>query len=536
MSTFRTTAARTKPAKRESPSAPSPEPLPQLEGWQRWRSLVLILLGGQLPYLAFVGFGFWPLAFVAFVPFLFVLEWERERRPRMLLGLAWIHGAIQHAGGYYWLVDMLQNFSGFGSLANIGISSVFWFFQGGQMVVFAWLYTRARSRGWAVFPVAVAGFCATELFYPFLFPAFVGNSFVELTALIQIVDLGGPVLLTGLYIAANVAVYELLVALLSRTRLPRTSPAIAVGAIALSLLYGVYRIDEVEGRMSAAPKITVGMVQANMGIFAKRSDPREGHRRHVEDTLRLEREVNPDLVVWPESAFAYFVPASRGNLQRFVTGRIRTPLLFGGLARRDRKSFNTAFLVDGEGDVIATYDKTFLLAFGEYLPFGDTFPILYEWSPNSGRFSPGTHQKPMPFEDYRISTLICYEDVLPGFTRAAVQEADPHLLVNITNDAWFGDTHEPWIHLALARFRAVEHHRYLVRSTNSGVSAIIDPLGRVTAVSGTFTREVLSGEVAMLEEGTLFETLGSWPGWIALVSIVVFAIRRRGALRRREKA
>lgn len=512
------------------PKAPPPT------GFQRWRSLLIVLLGANLPYLAFVGFGYWPLAFVAFTPFLFMLEWELEGSLRKALLLAWLHGAIQHAGGYYWLVDMLQNFSGFGTLANVGISSIFWLFQGGQMVLFAWLYLRARKRGWPILPVAVAGFCATELFYPFLFPAFVGNSFVELPALIQIVDLGGPVLLTGIYLASNVAVYELITALLRRERLPRLSPAITIGAIALSLGYGAYRIAEVEGRMAEAPKLTVGLVQANMGIFQKRQDPREGHHRHVEDTLRLEEEVNPDLVIWPESAFAYFVPATRGNLKRFVTGRIRTPLLFGGLARRERKSFNTAFLVDGEGDVIATYDKTFLLAFGEYLPFGETFPILYEWSPNSGHFTPGSHQKPMPFEDYRISTLICYEDVLPGFTRAAVQEADPHLLVNITNDAWFGDTQEPWIHLALARFRAIEHHRYLVRSTNSGVSAIIDPLGRVTVESGTFTRETLSGEVAMLDDATLFEYLGSWPGWIALLAIGWMTFRKRGPLRRQVAA
>ena len=90
-----------------------------------------------------------------------------------------------------------------------------------------------------------------------------------------------------------------------------------------------------------------------------------------------------------------------------------------------------------------------------------------------------------------MSTLICYEDVLPRFTRSAVREGNPHLLVNITNDSWFGDTQEPWVHLALAKFRAVEHHRALVRSTNSGVSAFVDPVGRVIEAIGVEEHELI---------------------------------------------
>jgi apolipoprotein N-acyltransferase len=96
------------------------------------------------------------------------------------------------------------------------------------------------------------------------------------------------------------------------------------------------------------------------------------------------------------------------------------------------------------------------------------------------------------------------------------------------NDAWFGDTNEPWQHLALAKFRAVEHHRYFVRSTNSGVSAIIDPVGRVIGNTGVFTEETLSGEVRMMTGHTVYQYLGNWPGWLGLAACVWFGwIRRR---------
>jgi apolipoprotein N-acyltransferase len=276
------------------------------------------------------------------------------------------------------------------------------------------------------------------------------------------------------------------------------------------------------------------MVQTNMGIFDKRQDPMEGVRRHISMSLELEDEVDPDLLVWPESAYSFFDPEELGNVKRHVTGALSTPLIFGGLARRkvdgDERHYNTAYLVDSDGEILGSYDKTYLLAFGEYLPFGDVFPILYDWSPNSGRFTKGSHVRPLEWGDYRISALICYEDIVPRFVRSAVSEGDPHLLVNVTNDAWFGDTSEPWQHLALAKMRAVEHHRYLVRSTNSGVSAVIDPLGRTVVQSGVMTRESLHATVHMMTGTSVYQMLGDWPGWLAFLGVIWAGfIRRRTA-------
>ncbi len=156
--------------------------------------------------------------------------------------------------------------------------------------------------------------------------------------------------------------------------------------------------------------------------------------------------------------------------------------------------------------------------------------MLYEWSPNSSRFSSGTSLEPLPFGAHKISALICYEDILPGFVNGMVRHADPDLLVNLTNDAWFGDSTEPWIHLALAQLRAVEHRRYLIRATNSGVSAMIDPVGRVPLHGGTFTEESLIGVAKFMRSKTGYEILGDWP-W-ALCALAVFGM----AFVRRERA
>jgi apolipoprotein N-acyltransferase len=249
--------------------------------------------------------------------------------------------------------------------------------------------------------------------------------------------------------------------------------------------------------------------------------------------------------VWPESSVAFWLDDAR-NLRRSLLRGLSTPVLFGGIRHGERnergmrREHNTAFLTDRDGTVVGTYDKTYLLAFGEYLPFGETFPVLYDISEHSGRFSPGNHVHPLELplgahpergerpEVVRIATLICYEDIVSSFVRRAVSEGDPHVLINMTVDTWFGDTHEPYVHLSLAAFRAIEHRRFLVRATNSGISAIVDALGRTTEQTPVFVATSFAGEVRLLSgHHTLFELLGHWPGGLAILLSAFVVLRRK---------
>ena len=258
-------------------------------------------------------------------------------------------------------------------------------------------------------------------------------------------------------------------------------------------------------------------------------------------------EQGAELIVWSEAAFTkgYIMPEER-NLRERLVPRIHTPMLVGALTRRvtevcayedgevecqpARRTYNSAFILDEEGNVEGTYDKTFLLAFGEYIPFGDLFPQLYEASPNSGRMNSGARIDPLPFpfagRDWNLSILICYEDILPGFTRDLVRHGSSDLLVNMTNDAWFGDSNEPWIHMDLAKFRAVEHRRYLIRATNTGVSAVIDPVGRLVAHSAVFEQDNINTTVRLLRGGTtVYAFVGDVLGYLAL-ALLAFGLWR----------
>lgn len=528
----------------------------------RFQAFLLLTLAAGLTVLGFAGFGLWPLALICVVPALLVLDpaspLSEERTPDAPKGpatdpryrglrsrlfssglrfflRALFFGYLTVYGGFYWVVTTIVEFGGFPYALSLLFASVYFVYQALQFVLMLWLFRRARFRGWPATPSLVAAFVAAEFLFPQLFDFFYGASFHMLPPLIQVADLGGPLLLTALCMAVNGAAYELLSAWLRGGHLPWLPPAVAAGAVALCLAYGFYRIAEVDARAAAAPAFTVGIVQPHMPMSEKRADPMEGRRRHVEQSLELERTVHPDLLVWSESASNFVLPEGISIRRALYTNRygqsISTPVLFGGISRRVKDGVatihNTAFMADAEGHILATTDKNHLLAFGEFIPFGDWYPELYELSPHTSHFTPGERVSPLPFLDYRIATMICYEDILPGFVRRAVAELEPHLLVNLTNDSWFGPTQEPHVHLALSKLRAVEHHRYLVRSTNTGVSAIVDPVGRVPVAGPVFERATLHGQVRMMEGTSLYRYVGDWPGWLAALAIGVMGVFRR---------
>ncbi len=529
----------------------------------RLRAYALLLLSSGLMFLGFTGFGFWPLGFVAMWPALFVLDPTETRggivreagpRPgRTFFVRALFFGTVAYAGGFYWIEHTLRLFSGFPIVLTSAFASIFWAFQGLQFTAMLFVVRAARKNGWPFALALPAAYVATEHTFPMLFEHYYGSTLISVPVMIQVAELGGPELATLAIFLPSGALYDLGLAWSRGQRLPRLGPAVAAGYLCFVLGFGALRTAELEARMEAAPRLAVGVVQPNLGLFDRFEDPRESLRAELAATQALERDAEPDLVVWPESSVSFWLDDARNLRSRLLRG-VHTPVLFGGIRhgerdeRGERREHNTAFLTDERGDVIGTYDKTYLLAFGEYLPFGETFPVLYDISEHSGRFSPGTHVHPLELplaprpelgerpDRIRIGALICYEDIVSSFVRRAVNEGDPHVLINMTVDTWFGDTQEPHVHLSLAAFRAVEHRRFLVRATNSGISAIVDALGRFTARTPVFEATTLAGEVRLLTgHTTLFERLGHWPGGLAVLLSILVVLRRPEQLRGRSR-
>jgi len=508
-----------------STASASPFPLPARLAYPA------AVLTGLLYWMAFPGkvqLGAWHglLALVAFIPLWLAMLGQT---PRRALWVGVVAGATMNMAGFTWLLDMLETFSGFPAPLCFVFMLLVCSYQGGRIGLMGWLFARTSSRGWPAAVVFVAAFAVSELVYPLLFPWYFAATTYQLPALSQTAELGGPILVGSILVGVNLALAEPLVARLERRALRPLRLAVPLGVLALALAFAAVRIPAVDREAQAGDPLHVGLVQGNLGLIEKREDPAEGLRRHLRLTNELKAR-GVELAVWSESSVTMSFP-ERGYgimMRDLFTRQIGLPAIIGSVLFSEgglqQQLYNTALSIDARGEVTGRYDKEFLLAFGEYLPLGEAIPKLYEWSPNSGHFTPGTTVDPLPITlrgiTHPVSALICYEDILPSFTNHVASFAKPELLVNMSNDAWFGDTAEPWEHVALAQMRAIEHRRYLVRSTNSGVSAIVDPVGRVMVHSETFQPQALDAIVHWLHAGTVYETVGDSP-WI-LLTVALF--------------
>jgi apolipoprotein N-acyltransferase len=228
------------------------------------------------------------------------------------------------------------------------------------------------------------------------------------------------------------------------------------------------------------------------------------------------------LVLWPESAVEVLLPENLARLPPEILPSLPqgSSLIFGvrsfrgNPASRDAKFFNSAFLADSQGGVLGFYHKQVLLAFGEYIPFAAVLSKLPGVPPIGDGFIPGSGPATLDLPaGIRVAPLICYEDLMPHLSRRFVSEKRADLLVNLTNDAWFGDTVAPWQHARLAQWRAIETRRTLVRVTNTGVTTVINPRGEMLESLPTFSPGVLSAKVEIMQGETLYVRFGDWFAW-----------------------
>jgi apolipoprotein N-acyltransferase len=528
--------------KKKKPEASVLEPSsPPIDRRELGRQVLLAVLGGTLYFVGFVGFGQLYLTWFCFVPALIALE---GTTPKRAFFLGTIFGFVLSIGGFYWVAHLLHEF------ANLN-----WFLSGLGLVLLCgeqalsigivfWLLRRAdRDFGLAAvwsLPIALV---AVEHAFPVLFPYYVGASQVRFVAITQIAEIFGVLSLAALIALVNGAFYEIVSAKRHKRPLRQSHVIVPAAVFVGSLAYGLLRIAQVDAQVAAAPKMKVAMIQTNLGAKDKADKASEFIRRHVAMTKEaIASHPDLDLVVWPESAYNRWLPRSTKNVSKAATPGVSKPVLFGALTwdagedgRRDStRSYNTAILTSSTGDVLGMFDKVVLLAFGETIPFIDTFPQIKKWFPRSSSFARGTRLENLVMSDgTKLLPMICYEDIIPPFVREMWKSAGPpDVLVNITNDSWYGDSHEPIEHLSLAVFRTIETRRALIRTTNTGITALVDPVGRIVKRTGQWTQETLIGEVPKLKgETTPYLVLGDVLGWASLLAIGGALLRAR--LRRR---
>lgn len=484
------------------------------------------------------------LGWVCFAPMLLTLQGKSAPQS---LRLGMISGTFMNLVSLYWLVGTLNRFGEIPLIPSMAAVFLFCVYSSLQFGIFTWYVSRfglCRRKSVANALMISFAWVVTEFFFPVLFPYGIGVSQGYYPKVIQVVDTLGVNFLGFLMFFANVSVFYLVDDLRRRKKPALSAPAISIAIIAIVLGYGSFRINEIETFLKTEPRVKIGMVQANFDYAEKNLDNEPIiTEKHREMSRRLPEA---DLVIWPETSVQYWFPKDEssyriedqtdivpaGHSAHFLIGGLSftqdPALLEDGWDEEDHKKYNTVFLVNPQSDILGHYSKTRLFLLGEYFPWiNEELKFLKKVFPMMGDLSPGEGPRTLeiPRKNMRIGPLICYEDIVAEISSDYVKMG-ANLLVNLTNDAWFGKSIAPYQHLLLSIPRAVETRRYLVRSTNSGVSAIVSPTGKIEARTGIFTTEKLKGEVVLIDSlETLYSRVGDIFAWIALAATILFVVK-----------
>jgi apolipoprotein N-acyltransferase len=494
------------------------------------------------------------------VPWLWLIE-ELDPKAAFVYGL--IAGVSAISVGYFWMTELLQRFAfqpdvfgGASMPLAVAVHLIFSCWQGAEWGLAAALLVWARRiSGIRVLWLAPLAWVFVEAFLPNLFPTYMALAWCWHPTWIQLAELGGVTTVTFAMVSINAAVYVLLRTWVGERRVDRVALITWVGWMIFVPVYGTIRISHVDAEIETAERLRVGVVQGNFGILTYQEHKDEIARELRRQTAALEAD-GAQLALWGETAYPYPVfhrestedLPNRGRRRRYRVRQGFTIPVIMGIITRDRRPggnpepWNTAWVLESDGTLGDRYDKVYLLLFGEAAPA----IVDAEWYTNTFPKASNINRGPGPgvlrVAGYRFGPLICYEDILPRFVRAAALE-NVHAFVNLTNDSWFGNTREQPEHLGLAVFRTIEHRKSLLRSVNAGISAHIDPTGRVlqkTQVTDSDTHgyrgaEGFVADVAMMipEARTVYGSTGET--FNVLVGVALFGLVGRGALRRRRE-
>jgi apolipoprotein N-acyltransferase len=534
-----------------------PEPAPSFLGQFLGQSLGrfhvglgLATVSGCLWFLACTPFDWSAAAWIAAVPMLAAVD--RAPTYRRALFLGWWAGVVETCGGFYWLIDTTQRFAGFPWIVGLLVLALFCAARALIFLLFTAAVCAIRRRvGVPMTLIAPVGMAACEFLVPQLFPCGQWITQAWHPLVIQIAELTGPWGVTALLMMVNGALYDLWMS----PRAARLPAICAAGVLLGALIFGAVRMRQVDELVAHAPRLNVGLVQPNIAYSNDPDFSPEEARRELtalqEESRRLEA-AGAELLVWSEGSYPAalprelstdFPPDSAAMIRRGLTG----PVIIGADTYDSTTAdvYNSAILLDRGGTMTGRYDKVRLLAFGEYIPGVDVFPWLKEIVPlGSARFTPGAGPRVLKLQDssgntWGLGPVICYEDILPDYL-VHIGRSRPSLLVNMTVDSWYGKRAEPWEHLALAVFATVELRKTMVRAVNSGISALIDPNGRLLVKTNADDpyREPRPPEgvvvSAPLLEGadTLFVRLGCWFPYTCTAALALMgavALKRRRA-------
>ncbi len=495
----------------------------------RWAALSGLMFAASFPPLP-LGI----LSSVCWVPMFVLAEnpnWRSRFRDFFFFGF------VATAGTLYWVGNVIA--PGLWHLILFGLILACGFFGLFYAVTGAWggvLFRRWGPTGMLLVPpfwvLLEYVRSLSELSFPWCTTGYTWGSFRILIQGLDLFGVYGYSLLVG---ELGVGLYILLRPASSRLRLGVTA-GLALAFLFLEI-YGQARLHQ---QTAGTQSVRIAMIQPNIDQLAKWDEAflDSTVSTHLAMTSEVHKKSQPNLIVWSETALPLYIqkrPFYRSKVLS-LTDSLQTPILFGSLdfsradmEYREIEFFNCAFWARPGSDSLARYCKNRLVPFSEYLPFSRIFPIINRVDLGEADFTPGTETVLLEQGALRLAPSICYEIIYPSFIRRSVAQG-ANLLVNITNDGWFGRTSAPYQHLNMARFRCIENRISLARCANTGVTAFVDSKGTILQRTPIMQRTTLEGKVQLRGRPTFYTRHGDWI--VGLGGVVVAGTAFLGRRRR----
>ena len=514
-----------------------------------WKRAAIALFAGALSALAMAPFNAWPILFVTFPVAVWQIDGAGAGRWRGVPAAAltgWCFGLGYFVPGLYWigyafLVDA-PTFAWLMPFAVLGLPAYLALFTAFGFGLARLFWTRDASRVLAL----AASLTMSEWLRGHALTGFPWNTFgyalSEPLALAQSASLIGLWGMTFLTVAIFASPATLIDGT-SRGRKPWIAPVTALALLVAMTAFGAIRLSRQPTVMLANTHLRIMQPNLQQDARFNYSAKADVMKKYLTLSDRASgpqstgvRDVN--VLIWPESAFPFFLTREADAMAQIadllpkgtvlITGSVRAPDAPPGT--RITRAYNSIYVIDHDGSVLSVYDKLHLVPFGEFLPFQDLMEKIgfEQLTKVQGGFIPGTRRRSMEIPSApRALPLICYEAIFPG---DVVEGNDrPGWIVNLTNDGWFGISTGPYQHLQQARMRAIEQGLPLVRAANTGISAVVDPLGRVVARLGLGLEGVLDSPLPAAIAPTAYARTGDIPAIVILAAAWLFVIRRRAA-------
>lgn len=501
---------------------------------------LLAVISGVIQVVIFPSLSVYYLCWMALTPLLVAILWCRSSLGKSFL-LAYVSGIIWYAGSCYWVYHVMHSYGGLPPPVAFGILVLFCLYLALYHGVFGVL-TAMVARGPRVGPTRAL------LFVPFIWVA-VELARARITGFpwdllgytqIDNIPFTRIATVTGVYgLSWVIALVNCVLALgIIRFRERGISILAVAVAAAITLQSGIFLKPE------ALPTDQFAvLLQENLPVDFNEWTV-DYYDRMIATLVQLSssgshnsqaEQVRANLVIWPESPAPFY--SADPKFRHWMTSLASDSgayLIVGNVGvnsgddPRHPQIFNSAVLVTPEGEIKARYDKVHLVPFGEYVPFKSLLVFAQKLTKEVSDFSRGSLRTVFDVGEHKAGTFICYESIFPDEVRQFARNG-AELFVNISNDGWFGESGAPGQHLNLARMRALENHRWLLRSTNTGITASIDPFGRVVERAPRNVRTALRAPFAFTNVTTFYTRFGDWFAFgcaIITITVLIFACRR----------